>query len=197
MIKYVTSEEASKIIETRKPLGKFFEIDFEAEEIIYIGIDNTTGDAWVEEFEDIEECICWLNQEEYYGDINEKEICKQALDLYGKKAQICMVFEEMAELQKELCKYLRESEIIGNITEEIADVEIMLEQMKLLFDIEKEVEEEKKYKLKRLEERLKEKEIQRCRVCGCTYYTPCEGGCYWVEEDLCSKCAEIIREQEE
>lgn len=194
MIKYITSEEANKIIETGKPLGKFYEVDFEAEEIIYIGIDNTTGDAWVEEFEDIEECICWLNQEEYYGDINEKEICKQALDVYGKEAQICMVFEEMAELQKELCKYLRESEIIGNITEEIADVEIMLEQMKLLFDIEKEVEDEKKYKLKRLEERLKEKEIQRCRVCGCTYYTPCEGGCYWVEEDLCSKCVENIKE---
>lgn len=33
---------------------------------------------------------------------------------------------------------------------------------------------------------------QKCRVCGCTWYTPCEGGCYWVEEDLCSKCAEKI-----
>ncbi|HHV27404.1 MAG TPA: hypothetical protein GXX63_09440 [Tissierellia bacterium] len=86
--------------------------------------------------------------------MNEKEICKQALDIYGKEAQICMVFEEMAELQKELCKYLRGSEIVGNITEEIADVEIMLEQMRLLFDIEKEVEEMKEYKLKRLAERL-------------------------------------------
>lgn len=190
MIRYITSEESSKIIDTRKPLGSFFEIC----DNTYIAIDNTTGHAWVEEFEDIEECVCWLNEEEYYGDINEKEIYKRALDVYGKEAQICMVFEEMAELQKELCKYLRESEIIGNITEEIADVEIMLEQMKLLFGIEKEVEKEKKYKLKRLEERLKEKEIQRCRVCGCTYYTPCEGGCYWVKEDLCSKCIENIKE---
>lgn len=33
---------------------------------------------------------------------------------------------------------------------------------------------------------------QKCRVCGCTWNTPCEGGCYWVEEDLCSKCAEKI-----
>ena len=154
MIKYVTSEEASKIIETRKPLGKFFEIDFEAEEIIYIGIDNTTGDAWVEEFEDIEECICWLNQEKYYGDINKKEICKQALDVYGKEAQICMVFEEMAELQKELCKSLRGKENRVEIAEEIADVEIMLEQMKILFNIDEEVEEMKECKIKRLAERL-------------------------------------------
>ena len=30
---------------------------------------------------------------------------------------------------------------------------------------------------------------QACRVCGCTHYTPCDGGCYWVEPDLCSSCA--------
>lgn len=29
---------------------------------------------------------------------------------------------------------------------------------------------------------------QYCRVCGCTQDDPCEGGCYWVEEDLCSAC---------
>ena len=29
-----------------------------------------------------------------------------------------------------------------------------------------------------------------CRVCGCTFSTPCEGGCSWVEADLCSKCAD-------
>jgi hypothetical protein len=28
----------------------------------------------------------------------------------------------------------------------------------------------------------------RCRVCGCTDDHACEGGCYWVEEDLCSAC---------
>jgi hypothetical protein len=30
---------------------------------------------------------------------------------------------------------------------------------------------------------------QTCRVCGCTWDNACEGGCYWVEDDLCSKCA--------
>lgn len=30
---------------------------------------------------------------------------------------------------------------------------------------------------------------QKCRVCGCTWDHACEGGCYWVEPDLCSKCA--------
>ncbi|MDD4566090.1 MAG: hypothetical protein PHE79_11530 [Eubacteriales bacterium] len=29
---------------------------------------------------------------------------------------------------------------------------------------------------------------QICRVCGCTQDNACPGGCYWVEEDLCSAC---------
>lgn len=31
---------------------------------------------------------------------------------------------------------------------------------------------------------------QKCRVCGCTWDHACPGGCYWVEEDLCSACFE-------
>lgn len=33
-----------------------------------------------------------------------------------------------------------------------------------------------------------------CRVCGCTQENPCDGGCYWVEEDLCSACSEVKRD---
>lgn len=29
----------------------------------------------------------------------------------------------------------------------------------------------------------------QCRVCGCTELDACPGGCSWVEEDLCSRCA--------
>lgn len=28
-----------------------------------------------------------------------------------------------------------------------------------------------------------------CRECGCTDYTACPEGCYWVEQNLCSRCA--------
>lgn len=31
-------------------------------------------------------------------------------------------------------------------------------------------------------------EEQRCRVCGCTWNDACQGGCHWVEENLCSQC---------
>jgi hypothetical protein len=32
---------------------------------------------------------------------------------------------------------------------------------------------------------------QVCRICGCTQNNACQGGCYWVESDLCSACAAI------
>jgi len=28
-----------------------------------------------------------------------------------------------------------------------------------------------------------------CRVCGCTNEHACDGGCSWVDIDLCSKCS--------
>lgn len=34
------------------------------------------------------------------------------------------------------------------------------------------------------------KQERKCRVCGCTEQNACEGGCSWVEEDLCSSCKE-------
>lgn len=30
--------------------------------------------------------------------------------------------------------------------------------------------------------------MRRCRECGCTDEQGCEGGCVWVEADLCSSC---------
>lgn len=44
--------------------------------------------------------------------------------------------------------------------------------------------------IKWLNEKAEEK--QSCRVCGCTWNNACPGGYYWVEADLCSKCAEKI-----
>ena len=49
--------------------------------------------------------------------------------------QVIVAIEELAELQKELTKSLRDKTNIDNIIEEMADVYIMLEQMKLYFNI--------------------------------------------------------------
>jgi hypothetical protein len=36
-----------------------------------------------------------------------------------------------------------------------------------------------------------------CRVCGCTDMRGCPEGCWWVEDDLCSVCAEKAKELEQ
>lgn len=81
-------------------------------------------------------------------------IYKSALNKWGKENQTRMMFEEMAELQKELCKEARGEDNTDAIAEEIADVKIMLEQMITLHNCKDMVEMQMKRKLQRLKERL-------------------------------------------
>ena len=62
------------------------------------------------------------------------EILKSAIARYGKTAQMVVAMEEMAELTKELSKFLRGAHNEDAIAEEIADVRIMLEQLEIMFD---------------------------------------------------------------
>ena len=92
-------------------------------------------------------------------DINktwENEILLSALTKWGAGMQTVMVFEEMAELQKELCKNLRGKDNRGYIAEEIADVRIMLDQMEILHHCAEDVGVWRRVKLARLEKRLGE-----------------------------------------
>lgn len=82
------------------------------------------------------------------------DIYKRAYNKWGKNAQILMIIEEMSELSTELCHVIRNRGDGFKVAEEVADVELMLEQIKYIFDIEKSVEAYKEQKLRRLEERL-------------------------------------------
>ena len=86
--------------------------------------------------------------------MNKQEILQQAISTYGAQAQEMMLLEEMSELQKEICKFWRGRDNRNQIAEEIADVEIMLEQMKMIFQCDDAVKLYRIQKLKRLERRL-------------------------------------------
>ncbi|PCI47174.1 MAG: hypothetical protein COB49_07500 [Alphaproteobacteria bacterium] len=50
-----------------------------------------------------------------------------------------------------------------------------------------------------LRERITELEEQvetdmACRVCGCTYFNPCNPPCAWAEPHLCTTCAELEKD---
>lgn len=83
-----------------------------------------------------------------------KVVFQTALKTWGADAQTVMVFEEMSELQKELCKNARGKNNVEEIAEEIADVQIMLEQMIILHDCEEAVKEYRRSKIERLKIRL-------------------------------------------
>ena len=85
------------------------------------------------------------------------DVLKNAIHTFGRKTQALVAVEEMAELQKEVLKNINRNEPNElKIAEEIADVEIMIEQLKLIYACEKDVDNIKQYKLERLKSRLEE-----------------------------------------
>ena len=95
-----------------------------------------------------------------------KETMYKAINTYGVENQMIKTVEELSELSQALCKslirlnYTKEKislESVDNIFEEMADVEIMLEQCKIMFQCDKEVSAWKNKKIERLERRLEGK----------------------------------------
>jgi NTP pyrophosphatase (non-canonical NTP hydrolase) len=71
------------------------------------------------------------------------------------QAQMIKLLEEMGELQQAAGKYLLKQSGKANLCEEIADVEIMCHQMRIVLGLNERVQRWKALKLKRLERRLK------------------------------------------
>ena len=91
-----------------------------------------------------------------------ESIMQQAIETYGVQAQCDVAIEEMAELTKAIVKirrvaddYEKTQAALDNLLEEIADVDIMIDQLKIMRG-PKRVEEYRKKKLERLERRLKD-----------------------------------------
>ena len=84
---------------------------------------------------------------------------KYIADHYGRKPQLEMLQEECAELIQAVSKYNR-GKSFDNIAEEIADVEIMIEQIKYLFLCGNEVEQIKVEKIARQIKRIESEETE-------------------------------------
>lgn len=83
-----------------------------------------------------------------------EDVLKAAIELYGEPNQLIVCMEELSELSKELAKCLRGYDSTAAITEEIADVEITLEELKIIFSNQREVDAVKEKKLTRLVARM-------------------------------------------
>ena len=77
-------------------------------------------------------------------------ILNRAVSTYGPDAQMKMMVEEMSELTKAICKLWRARpgspeafEAERSIIEEAADVQIMLDQIRIIFGDTEEIEQQK------------------------------------------------------
>lgn len=96
-------------------------------------------------------------QEKETGQEQRRErILVDAVQTWGANAQALMMIEEMSELTQAICKLFRADSknyaaVNDNVLEEMADVQIMLDQMKIMFGA---VDPVMRAKLERLEGRL-------------------------------------------
>ena len=87
-----------------------------------------------------------------------RALLDRAITAYGAPAQMDMAVEEMAELTKALCKAKRVScaaeakAALENVVEEMADVQIMLDKLHIIFG--RSTAEAEEAKLERLKNRL-------------------------------------------
>jgi len=111
---------------------------------------------------------------------SKKKIYEKAVEHWGIEAQVKVATEECAELIVALCKINRtvNGSSIVDVLEEIADVEIMLEQLKVIYDHDNLVPELKKKKLKRVKDRLAMEEPRRVD----------DGG-----EEVCPNCNGLVK----
>lgn len=87
------------------------------------------------------------------------ELYKLLIDQCGAQNQTNVAIEEMAELTKEIIKSKRGQENFAEIAEEIADVDIMLEQLRMIYDCAETCAMIKRQKLDRIEKRLRLNEL--------------------------------------
>ena len=87
-----------------------------------------------------------------------KEKINAIISVYGNEHQLNKAIEEMAELTKELIKYQNrhqeyqtKEKIMKNIKQELADVEVMIEQIKIIFNFtQNEIDEIKQRKVRKV-----------------------------------------------
>ena len=106
----------------------------------------------------------------------EKAIGHAAIRTFGRIPNIIKAVEELAELQQALCKHMSapdDAMTVEYVHEEIADAQIMLGRLMMLFD-PTEVQDWKDRKLERTAEALGlQSECDKCARCGTC--AVCEG----------------------
>lgn len=87
--------------------------------------------------------------------LDKRLVYANALAKFGERNQMVVALEELSECQKEICKILRGGRDFRHLAEEIADAQIMLEQLIDCFDLQDCVENYRDQKIIRLNGRCR------------------------------------------
>ncbi len=90
----------------------------------------------------------------YFNEIEKIKLYNDLVEFFGPAHQSLVCIEEMSELTKELIKFERGESNYEQIAEEIADVQIMLEQIIRIYGVNEEVKVYTNQKLKRTQDHL-------------------------------------------
>lgn len=102
--------------------------------------------------------------------MNREDFLKECIEYFGETKQQAVCVEEMAELTQQLCKFMIDhpNKSREKLVEEYVDVLIMLNQMKIIFNItDEEVENGKVFKLARLKKFIDSHRTPRAADFGC------------------------------
>lgn len=78
-------------------------------------------------------CGVWLTMGYRIKGHKPQDILRKNIEYHGGRMEVDVAIEEMSELTKELIKNRRGKQNVPQIAEEIAHVEIMMEQLKMIF----------------------------------------------------------------
>lgn len=88
------------------------------------------------------------------ADLNKEKICREALQHFGWPGQRLKLYEEIGELMVELARFDIGRSTVYSIAEEIADVQILLEQLTIHYGCKDMVEDWFFAKLYNLKEKI-------------------------------------------
>lgn len=92
------------------------------------------------------------------------EIYQEAIKTFGERSQIIKAIEELNELSTALARSLNNIGDSENIAEELADVDVMCEQLCMIFKNRVDVLKVKQAKVTRLRRKIAEEKAKRSGV---------------------------------
>ena len=105
-------------------------------------------------FYDMAQLLGISESPEHVSTYERKKIYHEAVEKYGEECQLNKFSEELGEFLAEYGRLRNGANNLAAFAEELADLTIMLEQLRMIYGVDDEVSEQMDYKVRRLHSRI-------------------------------------------